>query len=122
MEDGPEMPQRDEPPRVRLEYFAANLPRADASGWRMFRWILLGVGWLPFGCGVISSQAVVAWGVADVIRVHVNGGAMLMGAGTIISLACGVGFLRAREYAGAVTAGVSLVVQIVLFSCVGGIR
>src|SRR6266478_2425989 len=117
-----ELPEKQEPEPVRLEYFTVNAPGERVSRKILLRWVALGVGWLPFACGVASSRVVVRSGMADVIRVHVNAGAMFMGAGALISIACCAAFLRAGEWSGAIIAGISLLVQISLFFCVGGIQ
>jgi hypothetical protein len=117
-----EPPEPDDPPRVRLEYFAANAPREKLPTRVLLRWVMLVLGWLPFACGVASSRAVVRSGMADVIRVHVNAGAMFMGIGALISTACCIVFLRAREWSGAIIAAISLLAQVSLFLCTGGIQ
>src|SRR5438128_1053146 len=71
MEDGPEMPQRDEPPRVRLEYFAANPPGADASGWRMVRGVVVGVVGILAKSGMKNIDPVLATAVRSVVMMVV---------------------------------------------------
>src|SRR4051812_46779598 len=117
-----ERPEPDDSTPLPLEYFAPGAPGAKRSSAGMFRWLMLGAGWLPFVCGVASSRIVVRSGLQEVIRVHVNAGAMFMGIGGMISVAACVAFVRAGDWWGALTAGVCLVVQVSLFFCVGGIQ
>ena len=121
------MSEQDQPPpRVRLEYFAADLPRE--SGSRRYRptfcWTALAVGWLPFTCGVISSQAVANSGVEETVLVHHHAGAAFMACGMVISIACIIVFLRASHKSASLVATLMLFMQICLFACVGaaGIR
>ena len=114
------------PPRVRLEYFAADL--TYESGSRRYRptfcWTALAIGWLPFTCGVISSQAVANSGVEETVTVHHHAGAAFMACGMVISLSCIISFLRASNKSAAFLATLMLLMQICLFACVGaaGIR
>src|SRR2546423_149337 len=80
-----ELPEKREKP-VRLEYYAINAPAERARAKGMFRWVMLGVGWVPFACGVASSRVVVRSGMAEVIRVHINAGAMFMAIGALLSM------------------------------------
>lgn len=108
-----------EPPPVRLEYFVASAPRDPRTLRLRLWWTLLGLGWLPFACGVATSRSVALSGVADVVRVHVHAGAMFMAIGALASLACLIGFLRSTEWASATIAAVCVILQISLFLCVG---
>src|SRR5438067_1556166 len=99
---------------VRLEYFAAPATNGDARGWSRL-WLLLGLGWGPFACGVVSSQAVVRSGWAELIHTHVRAGVLFMLIGLLISAGCGAAFARAKQMTGLVAAAVSLVVQTGLF-------
>src|SRR5258708_30362255 len=90
-----ERPEPDDPAPLPLQYFAPGAPASKASRGEMFRWLVLGVGWLPFACGVASSRIVVRSGLQEVIRVHVNAGAAFMAVGGLgFSPAC-VAFSRA---------------------------
>ena len=111
------------PRPVRLDYFAINAPAdpVDARSGRLaILWIMLGLGWLPFACGVITSQATVKSGLPDEVRIHLNAGAAFMAMGLLISLACAVAFFRAVDRAATVVAVGCFVLQLCLFFCVGG--
>ena len=110
-----------EPPRVRLEYFAADVPRDPESRHVMFCWTALGLGWLPFACGVVSSQAVVNSGVEETVIVHHQAGAAFMVCGMLISIFCILAFLRRKNGSAVLLAGLMLMMQICLFLCVGAV-
>ena len=117
MTDG-DNPEPD-PPRVRLEYFAADLPCDPPSRQLMFCWTALGLGWLPFACGVVSSQAVANSGVEETVIVHHHAGAAFMACGMLISMCCIIAFLRRKDGSAVLLAGLMLMMQICLFLCVG---
>ena len=110
-----------DPPRVRLEYFAADMPRDRGSRrYRLtFCWTALAAGWLPFTCGVISSQAVAKSGVEEVVIVHHHAGAAFMACGMFISISCIIAFLWASDKSAAFVAAMMLLMQICLFACAG---
>ena len=118
MTDRPDREQNPKP--VRLEYFAANLPRDPRAGRVSFLWMMLGAGWLPFTCGVVSSRAVSQSGVPDVVSVHLHAGAAFMAIGILLSLSCAVGFWRAAKKPAAGVAIASVLLQISSFLCVYG--
>ena len=114
--------ERDSKPRpLRLEYFAANAPRDPGTRGVALWWTVLGLGWLPFTCGVVSSRSVVQSGMPELVRVHVHAGMAFMALGALLSMASLVGFLRTKNGAAAAIAGVLFFVQVCLFLCVGGI-
>ena len=114
-------PDRDSEPRpLRLEYFAANVPRDPRTRGAALWWTVLGLGWLPFACGVVSSRYVVESGLPELVRVHVNAGIAFMALGGLLSVASLVGFSLAKNRPAAAIAGVSFVIQVCLFLCVGG--
>ena len=114
-------PTRAPPSPVQLQYFAADTPGPPIPRATMFCWTGLAVAWLPFACGVISSQAVARSGVADVIDVHHHAGAAFMAFGMLITVACGYTFLRQGKATSALFAAMMLGMQICLFLCVGAV-
>ena len=108
-------------PVVRLEYFAASVPRDSVSRQTLFAWMLLGLGWIPFTCGVVSSQAVAQSGAAETVRVHHQAGASFMAIGMLLTLVCIVAFLIANHRAHAFLAAFVLILQICVFLCVGAV-
>jgi hypothetical protein len=108
---------------VRLDYFAINAP-PDPIDTRSRRlaiiWVFLGLGWLPFACGVITSQATIKSGLPDEVRIHLTAGAAFMAMGLVISLACAVSFARASDRAATIVSIGCLFLQLCLFFCVGG--
>jgi hypothetical protein len=114
--DGSDEPTPPTPQR--LEYFAANAPHRRISRGLRFLWTVLALGWLPFGCGVATSQATVRSGLADLIHVHLRTGGIFMGLGLLISAACAVAFARSANGPGVLLATASFVIQAGMFFCI----
>jgi hypothetical protein len=128
--DQPETPDQLEPPDrfvppesggppVGLDYFAANQPDRRQSGAVVFWSVWLGLGWVPYACGVVNGLVVAQSSSPAVTRSHNVGAALFMGLGIFISAAGLIGFASRRHWTGVAAAFLLLGVQASVAACFG---
>ena len=102
-----------------LDYFAAGEPERIASRGMAISTILLLVSWIPYVCGVVNAAAVAQSYVPAITSVHLRTSVLLLALGLALSITSLVRFTHARQYPGAISAGIVVVAQAMLAGCLG---
>ena len=120
--DDPPAPRDDASPPQPLDYFAVHAPDAPQRPGLTMGWIVLALGWVPFICGIVNSQATVRSGVTDVINAHRNAAVLFSALGLLAMLASVVLFMRSRDGLGFLAGIISLVIASGMATCLIGLR
>jgi hypothetical protein len=114
---------RDDPSPARpLDYFAAHAPDAPTKPGLTIGWLVLALGWVPFICGIVNSQATARSGMPGVIAAHRNAAVLFSGLGVLVMIGGAVLFARSRDGLGFIVSIISVVVATGLATCLIGLR
>jgi hypothetical protein len=102
-----------------LDYFSPHEPeRRRARGVAIWSVVLL-ASWIPYLCGIVSASAVAGSYVPDITQAHRNAAVGFLAIGLALSILSLVRFIRLRHLAGAIAAGVIVLMQSAVAVCLG---
>jgi hypothetical protein len=122
-DDSTPAPRPGSPPPVHhpspLEYYAANAPQRERVAGLNLWAIVLFLAWVPYLCGIVNASTVVTSYSPEIIASHTSGAMLFMGAGLALSITSLVGFIRQHYLGGMLAAGLVILVQCMVATCLG---